>query len=529
MSLKKHLSSLLALVLALIPTAALADPLTIPNTISAGQAIQAAPIQANFAAISLWSNAITNSNIKSGAGLDPAKFDLTKEYPILRAASNRCFSAGTTGDTNYRAIITSDGVVQFGAGGVSAVDTFIKRMSSGYMGVTDASTNHASLYLKSLRFAQTVGGNYFDLVPAAPAANRTITVRDPGGAANVAWDSGTPAGTAYGDGNKIVYTGETYIGQPWVNGGRVYGTTGAPVGETTLTSTLYWGPIQSFASGGVSYYNYQNSCNAIALYDSTKTVWRVVSPGEVSFDISGLTAGTTYNLFGYLSGNTMALEAVQDTGGVQISIKDGVPVKSGDNTRRWLAKFQTISSAGTKTRDTPWSRLICNVSNRIFKPMHVGTIGYANSASHSYATAAWRVYDANVVATGSSTSAAIEAVFLQTSSAGVDNLPIQITLYGVAQSSVANAEVLGVSIDGAATPAFTCPIYSTVAAKEVAGTKTAYFNDNYIFGLNQEGGYHTFTLMEYGNFTGGGGTATWKSDFTGATNATTELIVAGYW
>lgn len=131
------LSLLLCLWMVALP--AYADALTIPYSFSPGTTINSSKVNANFNAGSTVINGnLDDSNIKTAANIALTKLNLTQELPILRSAANRCFSAGVTGDTNYRLSIFSDGTIKFGAGTSSAQDMMLKRKDANTLSIRDA-------------------------------------------------------------------------------------------------------------------------------------------------------------------------------------------------------------------------------------------------------------------------------------------------------------------------------------------------------------------------------------------------------
>lgn len=101
-----------------------------PYTATPGVTINSSQLNSRFTTIyTLVNGNIENANIKSGAAVDPTKLNLTLELgPVLRAGTNRCISAGTTGDTVPRAAILPSGAFQTGAGSASALDLeFIRK------------------------------------------------------------------------------------------------------------------------------------------------------------------------------------------------------------------------------------------------------------------------------------------------------------------------------------------------------------------------------------------------------------------
>lgn len=109
-----------------------------PYTWLPGQVISASTQNARFSTLyTLVNGNLDNANINASAAIAMTKLDLTQELPILRSAAARCFSAGNTGDTIYRCTIDSNGKIHFGPGGGSALDTLLKRESSGVLAIRD--------------------------------------------------------------------------------------------------------------------------------------------------------------------------------------------------------------------------------------------------------------------------------------------------------------------------------------------------------------------------------------------------------
>lgn len=128
------------MLLTVLPAAA--DTLTIPNSFTDGTTASATQVNANFTAISTVVNGnIANANIKSAAAISLSKLDLTTELFVLRAAANRCISAGTTGDTVPRVGFNSDGQVFFGAGSATATDLILKRTDANTLAIRNAADN----------------------------------------------------------------------------------------------------------------------------------------------------------------------------------------------------------------------------------------------------------------------------------------------------------------------------------------------------------------------------------------------------
>ena len=119
---------------------------------------------------------------------------------------------------------------------------------------------------------------------------------------------------------------------------RLCGASGTPVptSDTTTISTLYLTPYKG---------------NRIALYYSS--AWQLFTTAEVSKALSSLTSGKPYDVFAYYDGSAVQLEFLvwtnDTTRATALAYQDGILVKSGDATRRYIGSFYT-----TATNATTW-------------------------------------------------------------------------------------------------------------------------------------------------------------------------------
>lgn len=132
----------------------------------------------------------------------------------------------------------------------------------------------------------------------------------------------------------------------------------------------------------------------VSLYNGTR--WTVYGFTERSLALSGLTGGKNYDVFLYDNAGTLTLELsaawTNDTTRADaLALQDGVLVKSGTTTRRFLGTLR--ASAATTTEDTgaPASgttpkRFVWNQYNRVPRLMRA----IESADSWTYDTAAWR-------------------------------------------------------------------------------------------------------------------------------------------
>lgn len=150
-------------------------------------------------------------------------------------------------------------------------------------------------------------------------------------------------------------------------GGRLTLTTATPVttADVTGATTVYYTP-----------YIHDN----IRLYDGT--TWRTVAFTEKSITMVGATASKPYDVWGYLSGGTLALEKLVWTDGsnraTALAYQNGRLVKSGDATRLYLGTVYCNSSGG-QTNDNLMNRFVWNYYNRVDRRMYD-----SDETGHSY-------------------------------------------------------------------------------------------------------------------------------------------------
>lgn len=158
--------------------------------------------------------------------------------------------------------------------------------------------------------------------------------------------------------------------------GRLTLTSGTPIATSGVSaaSTIYFTPWMG---------------NRIALFDGTDT-WNLYAlSSELGLALGTLTANTLYDVFCYSNAGVPTLEVGpawtdSSTRSTEIVLQDGVHVRSGASTRRYLGTFRTINT--TQTADSPGNRLLWNHYNRVARPLRVTD----SSGSWTYTTATWR-------------------------------------------------------------------------------------------------------------------------------------------
>lgn len=161
-------------------------------------------------------------------------------------------------------------------------------------------------------------------------------------------------------------------------GFRLTTESGVPVSsaDRTAQATVYLAPDPASPTPG-----------AIALYDGTR--WRVYVSAEVSIALSALTSARNYDVFVYDNSGTLTLELsaawTNDTTRADaLTTQNGVYVKSGATTRRYLGTIRT--TATTTTEDSAAKRYVWNLYNRVER--HLSAVD--SSDSWTYTTDVWR-------------------------------------------------------------------------------------------------------------------------------------------
>lgn len=149
-------------------------------------------------------------------------------------------------------------------------------------------------------------------------------------------------------------------------------STGVPVttSDVTAATTLYFTPYNGAQ---------------ISTYNGTK--WTIKTFTEKSLDISSFTANKNYDIF--IVDSTLALEGLiwsnDTTRATDIVMQNGVYVKNGASTRRYLGTIRITGSTG-QCEDSIAHRFVWNAYNRVLQPMFVQD----STDSWTYGSATWR-------------------------------------------------------------------------------------------------------------------------------------------
>ena len=184
--------------------------------------------------------------------------------------------------------------------------------------------------------------------------------------------------------------------------------------------------------------------NKIALYNGS-TGWDVLGSSEVSISLSTIAADTNYDVFAYNNNGIVVLEllawassgAGNSTRATALVYQNGVLVKSGDTTRRYIGTIRGSASGqcqfsfgGGSSNGTEAKLFVWNYNNRVIVKANVWSTSDSWTSSSS-----WRA------AKGSST---FRISFVQ----GVKEEPIDaLYLVGVLSASVATNTQVGIGLN----------------------------------------------------------------------------------
>lgn len=151
-------------------------------------------------------------------------------------------------------------------------------------------------------------------------------------------------------------------------------TTGVPVttANVTAATTLYCTPYKG---------------TNISLYDGV-SAWIIRSSAQFSIALGTLTADRMHDVFCYDNAGTPTLEILpwtnNTTRATALVYQNGILVKSGATTRRYLGSFLTTTT--TTTEDSSSNRFLYNYYNRVSKQMSATEA----AASWAYSVATFR-------------------------------------------------------------------------------------------------------------------------------------------
>jgi hypothetical protein len=308
--------------------------------------------------------------------------------------------------------------------------------------------------------------------PASPSTHTVPVVT----ASNTVTYKSVPDCTDTG-GNHLNYTQSTDAFSCGTSssggGGGSSITSGLGAGRCTLESGV---PVSATDQAGKTtvYYTPFNG-NQLSVYNGS--TWDQVTFSEVSIALGTLTSGLPYDVFGYNNAGTLTLELLAWSSATaratDVVLLDGVYVKTGAATRRWLCSLYTTST--TTTEDSQANRLLYNANNQVPR---TAFINY--TTSHTYNSPTIRQVNAD-------TSARIRVMF-----GGPLARDMSIAIFGEVSAPAAAAfAVIGFGVDSTT-------VFSGSASSHLAASFFGY--PSRTVGAAVPLGYHAYNLLEQEQF-----------------------------
>jgi hypothetical protein len=261
--------------------------------------------------------------------------------------------------------------------------------------------------------------------------------------------------------------------------GRLTLESGVAISTTdqTAKTTLYFTPYKG---------------NQIGLYDGT--YWKVYTFAELSISLAGKTASKPHDVFVYDNSGTITLELLEwtntTTRATALVLQDGIYVKSGATTRRYLGTINTTSTTGQcETSRLKW--LVWNLYNQILIDLW-----REETTSYSYTTGTFRQAYA---------SAANQIEFVQGLTRRID-LWTSALVYADSSPAAAAATAVGLDSTSSAASSDSVGYFNQPGASSQFLTITARLHRVVVEG------YHYAALLERGP---SGGNCTWYDGVIG--------------
>lgn len=270
--------------------------------------------------------------------------------------------------------------------------------------------------------------------------------------------------------------------------GRLTLTTGVPVttSDVTAAATLYFTPYKG---------------NQIGIYDGS-SAWSMFTFSEISLSLSGYTASKPYDIWAYVSGGSVTLDSTvwtnDTTRATALALQDGIYIKSGDTTRRYLGTIY-ITSAGGVTEDSAAKRYVWNYYNRANRSL----VRMETAGSWNYSTTSLQQANNNA-------ANQVNVVV------GVTESAIHLSVSVIAQSSgAAQSRRLAFGLDSTTTQIPDAQAATAYTAAADFQQLTAMYN-----GMPPVG-HHYYAWLERG---AGSGTQTWYGSDGSYVNGITGWI-----
>lgn len=246
----------------------------------------------------------------------------------------------------------------------------------------------------------------------------------------------------------------------------------APVSDQTGITTIYL---------------VHDTGNRISLYNTTSLEWEDLTlASALSISLSGLTADSNYDVFAYSASGKVLVETLvwtnATTRATNLTRQDGVLVKTGDTSRRYIGTVRTTGSVGT-TEDSNARRFLYNHHNQRLRKLYAADTG----GSHTYNAASYRIWNAT-------TTPGVTQVLCVVG----DPHGQMVRIDGggwVACGAAGNDYILTLGVDA------TSSSYSD--SRFVNRATTNFIEGHFPNVVALTTGYHAMNLLEYGNASAG--------------------------
>lgn len=257
----------------------------------------------------------------------------------------------------------------------------------------------------------------------------------------------------------IAFTGSGSGSTPYsLCQGRLTLTSGTPVttSDVTAATTLYFTPYKG---------------DQVGLY--TGSAWEMKTFSELSLSLSGYTADKNYDIWAYDNSGTVTLDSTvwtnDTTRATALTTQDGIYVKSGATTRRYLGTIRITGTTG-QCEDSENKRYVWNYYNRTVRSLYRAGHG----SNYTYNSSSFRAANAD----------ATQAVYLV---AGVSEDAVH--LENTVRSSGGTGAILGITPDGTGEPPRDAQQSTQITAADT--TNVAVY-----VGI-PAAGYHYYTRVEW--------------------------------
>lgn len=258
---------------------------------------------------------------------------------------------------------------------------------------------------------------------------------------------------------------------------------GVPVSITDqlAKTTLYLTPYQG---------------NLMSLYNGS--TWDVLTFAQLSLDISAYTTNKNYDIFCYNNAGAVAIEspiwANDTTRTTALTLQDGVLVKSGSLTRRYIGTIRTVVVGGGGTAqcdDSVARRFVWNYYNRVPRILRAAD----PTDNWTYTTNTWRPFN----------NSTVDGVGRVAMVIGVEEEPVLVREMAAPSNTTLGVNFrVGIALDNTTTPLASIS-YTTEAYTSVSSVNQNWLQNHVFVGI----GYHYISTLE---FSGTSGTTTWRGD-----------------